>query len=232
MISMTGIIKTRQYSIEYYVAWVATYFSFFLMLPSVLPTDGTKIRFMLVVCAWNMFCASALASRMAVGKLRGSCDHMPLVCFFNVYFWLGHASLAAVTTARLVRCIGWMPTAEALHAFWRISGWYFILSAFIQVSDIAASCYGGKYRNPEYLVAFYGNAAVVASQFVIGNLCRSESFKQFMWRFAASSTSAFARRGRYDYLWRGTGWCIWSIVLYFVIVLLTRTSHTASPSLA
>lgn len=195
MLSLTGIMKTRQYSIEYYLCWISTYVSFFFMLPSVLPSDNVRIRAMLLVAVWNMSCATAFAVRFARRK-HSQLEHCTLlrwVCLFNVGFWSVHAFIASALAASSLYSFARRSPADGLHRFWWDFGVYFTLLACVSSADLAAVYCGGKYHLPEYRVAFWGNVAITLVQFAIGRLCHSNAFKFAMWRYAASIASIRAR---------------------------------------
>lgn len=234
MLSLTGVLKSRQYSLHYYGFWVVTYLSCFMILPSVLPTDNTKIRVMLMVTGWNAICAFAVGLRFAVCKWNAldTCELEPWLCYFNICFWLAHACLAMYYFASVVRSVGWLAPAQALHEFWRFTGWYFSMVSLVTAVDLAVAYRAGKYTLEHYYVAFHGNAVIIVLQFTIGRLCHSPWFKNRMWRHAASVASIQVRqdttRKSYPIVHCNQGrWILMSISLLFVTALLTRRdAHT------
>lgn len=212
LLSLVGVMKTPQYSIPYYCCWVITYMSFFLMLPSVLPTDNTRIQVMLCVTCWNMGCASLIAARFAVRKPE------PL----NVAFWSSHACLAGVFCVVAAHAAARLAPAHGLHKFWRCTGYYFQLVSLVTLMDFLVAYSTGKYHRPEFRVAFFGNLTVIAEQFAIGRLCHSHRFKNLMWTYAAQIASIRVRdntRSRAA-LWR---WLVCSAVLSFALALFATT---------
>lgn len=187
LLALTGVMKTRQYSIEYYSCWALVYLSFFFMLPSVLPTDTTKIRVVLWATFFNMLCAAGFAVRFAYRKSHQPCDFEPYVCSFLVGFWVVHFVMALFIVLSSLYALRLTP-ADGLHAFWRSFGIYFLLLGAVSAFDLAVLTAAGKYDRPEYRVAFWGNLVMTTLQFAIGRLCHSARFKNFMWRYAASTS--------------------------------------------
>lgn len=194
MASLTGVLKTRQYSVEYYCCWAMTYISIFFLLPSVLPTDNTRIRVVLLVLVWNMGCASVFAVRYCLRKLTQPCDLERWMCTFNAGFWAVHAIVAfAMSASSLYSMMRRSPEA-GLHRFWWDFGCYFILLSIVSTLDTIASSKAGKFETPQYRVAFWGNVVLSSLQFCIGALCHSNRFKLAVWRYAASVASITVRR--------------------------------------
>lgn len=184
LLALTGVLKSPQYSITYYVCWLLTYLSFFLILPCVLPTDNTRIRVMLFATIFNMACGTVLAVRFALRK-AASCSG--LVCRFDVGYWVAHAIFAAAVALANFSIVR-LPPAQSLDRFWRHCGLYWLMTATASLLSFLVVYYCGKYDKPEYRVAFYGNLALIAVQFLIARLCMSMRFKRWMWRYAASVT--------------------------------------------
>ena len=187
MLSLFFVMTTPQYSHRYYLSWVSTYLSFFFMLPSVLPTDNTKIKIMLVVTAWNMACGCGVALRYAVRKSQEVCDLKPIVCTWNPYFWAGHSTLCFFFCCAALHGSRWLPPAKGLHRFWRWCGIYFILVALLTFIDLNVSALAGKYSvGSKYRWCGIWNLALACEQGIIGRLCLYNRFKLWMWRYAAS----------------------------------------------
>lgn len=221
-------MKTRQYSIEYYACWVLVYVSFFFMLPSVLPTDTTKIRVVLWAAAFNMLCASGFAARFAHRKWHQPCDFQPYVCSFLVGFWATHCALAFSFCLSSLYAVRLTP-ANGLHVFWRSYGVYFIVLGCVSAFDLAVLTAAGKYSRPEYTVAFWGNIFLTGVQLTIGRLCHSPRFKNFMWRYAASTSIKLDPPPKptlmehvNDHCSDLLCWLVPSIVLVFLLAILAH----------
>lgn len=229
MFCLTGVLKFEQYSFMYYLSWVLTYLSFFFILPSVLPSDTNRIRVMLVVTAWNMLCASGLAMRFATKKYREESNKLR---YCNFFFWLSHSLLALYYCACAVHALAYMVPSAALHKFWRSTGYYFTCSSLLTAMDLLYSTHSGKYQDKKYGVAMYGNAAVTSIQFLIGRLCHSNRFKNFMWAYAAQIASIRQlprRQGWRDMLRCDPSWIVTSVVLVYLLSLFSVRKRHAEP---
>jgi len=188
MVSLSLVLTTPQYSNRYYLSWAATYASFFFMLPSVLPTDNTKIKVVLFATSWNMACGWCVALRYGVKKLRIThCDVAPAVCAWNPFFWFAHSLNAGFFAVAAIHAAFRLAPAKGLHRLWRWCGFYFILVAVITFVDLTVSYHSGKYDpGTKYRVAGLWNLVLAVEQFLIGRLCLHNRFKLWTWRYAAS----------------------------------------------
>mmetsp|Transcript_23924 Transcript_23924/g.74850 ORF Transcript_23924/g.74850 Transcript_23924/m.74850 type:complete len:320 (-) Transcript_23924:144-1103(-) len=230
LLALTGVLQTRQYTVEYYLCWFFAYISFFFMLPAVLPTDNTRIKLMLLVASWNMACASAFAARFGSRKRRelAECDLEWCVCVFDVSFWAVHSILAFALAASSAYSIARRAPADGLNRFWFDFGIYFTCLSLLSALDFAVAYRGGKFHVPKYYLAFWGNLGLICLQFTIGRLCHSNRFKLAMWRYAATVASIRVHDNHpRSFLHRGLArWLFASVTLLFGLALFGTSSSS------
>uniref|UniRef100_A0A7S3NKC9 Uncharacterized protein n=1 Tax=Aureoumbra lagunensis TaxID=44058 RepID=A0A7S3NKC9_9STRA len=206
-LSFFGVATAPQYSHIYYISWCCSYMAFILCLPSVLPSDNTKIKICLIVYSGNIaavsiFCFNRFATKIfALSKLwqdqniRGHLCAFPKdPCRWNLCFWGCHGVGAAFMTYFFITFSIRLPPALALYKFWRSNGFYFLFIATISAIDLTLSYRAGKYDLPKFIHAGRWNIIITIEQAFIGMLCLSQQFKLFMWRLAASSAAIRIRQ--------------------------------------
>lgn len=208
-VAFFGVIHTQQYTHLYYVCWVMTYCSFFLTLPSVLPSDNNKIQYMLVLSLGNIASAAAFTGKKALEKHRNSCDFVWYVsllefsscpftrwlCWWNMFFWSVHSVGASFMSAIFLHASTRLSPINGLYRFWKACGIYFIFVATVSGIDLAFSYRSGKYDLEAFKWAGRWNVIITVEQAVIGCLCLSHRFKNYMWAYAASVAAIKVREG-------------------------------------
>mmetsp|Transcript_25050 Transcript_25050/g.77327 ORF Transcript_25050/g.77327 Transcript_25050/m.77327 type:complete len:385 (+) Transcript_25050:166-1320(+) len=196
-LSFLGVMRFRQYSHLYYACWVSTYLSFFLTLPSVLPTDNTKIVSLLAIGLGNISTAAVFCASKALEKHRGSCDFAPVVCAWNVCFWSFQAAGATAMSFVFLHAATRLQPRAALYRFWKATGLYFLFVSSVTSFDLFLSYRAGKYDAPDFVWAGRWNVVISLEQALLGCLSLSHRFKNFIWAYAASFSSINVRDERH-----------------------------------
>ena len=212
--SLIGVGTATQYSLLYYGCWCCVYLSFFLMMPSVLPTDNTKIKIANWVGVWNMSLGACFAVHFAHRKYLAVDECVTMyprwLCRWNVVFWTMHIFNALANAGMCFQSSRYQAPAASLHHFWWAFGCYFTFLALTGFTDLGLETLAGKYNNvrsddtdvvsdsmmvatPGRKPCFYGKFAILCVQLIIGRLCHCKRFKMYMWRYAASHASISLR---------------------------------------
>mmetsp|Transcript_954 Transcript_954/g.2733 ORF Transcript_954/g.2733 Transcript_954/m.2733 type:complete len:362 (-) Transcript_954:128-1213(-) len=182
-LSLSAVFCVPQYTHLYYALWVVTFASFFLMLPTVLPTDNDRIKVMLRVSCFNVCVIVLFCFGMAYRNFE---SHGP----WQTSYWLFHGALQLVVFFKLAEA-NFLPPDRALSTFWRVCSLYFIGIAGVSVVDKIVARKSGFYERSgenETTVVVW-NWIITFEEFAIGLLCASKRFKLFVWRHAASYAS-------------------------------------------
>lgn len=186
LLSLTAVGTAPHYSHRYYLSWSVTYGAFFLMLPSVLPSDTWRIFVMLIASLWNcvlMITLCALMVRRKYLVLQSAECACLLFCRWNVGFWSFHLLNCILVFAVIAHAATRLKMADALNRYWRLAGCFFVSIASVSlVDDIVASLAGA----PQPALVLRWKVALSFELYLIGALCLSHRFKIWMWGFAAS----------------------------------------------
>lgn len=193
VMSLCSVFAAPRRSHYYYAAWTVCIASFLLLLPSVLPSDNTKINYLMHLVFGStlvVFCQCVLSAvKQYSAYVSGECERaMPRAyCKWDMVFWTVHG------TAALVLCFVWrykqrnLKPIDKLDQFWRNSGYYFIAVGTVSLADKAAFAYCGMWENAESgSRIFWWNMVITVEEFVIGILCLSHRFKAKVWRKVAT----------------------------------------------
>lgn len=186
LLSMTAVGTAPHYSHRYYMSWAVSYGAFFLMLPSVLPCDNSRIFVMLIASLWNCVLMISICAIMVRRKYRVlksvDCECLAF-CQWNVGFWSFHLLNCIVVFALIAHAATRLKMADALNRYWRLAGYFFGAIASVSlVDDIVASIAGA----PQPALVLRWKVALSFELYLIGSLCLSHRFKIWMWGFAAS----------------------------------------------
>jgi len=201
LVSMSIVFTAPQYTHRYYLSLATAIVAFFLMLPSVLPSDNSRIGVMLV--ASNHFCVcigvfSGLNARRHWKLLdSGDCERATGApawsCAWNVAFWSAHTAFPLSLTVVWAHAALRLAPADGLNRFWKFAGFYFIAIALFSLADKALSPAYRRQRNHLAARVFWWNMLLTAEEFAVGALCLSNRFKLWIWRHAASYASITVR---------------------------------------
>mmetsp|Transcript_5692 Transcript_5692/g.23658 ORF Transcript_5692/g.23658 Transcript_5692/m.23658 type:complete len:509 (-) Transcript_5692:351-1877(-) len=205
-LSMAGVFASPQYSHRYYLAWTCGFASFFSMLPSVLPSDNSKIVNMLRLCTANGLIAIAMCTWMFVKKLRqldrglldpahadyAACEPVAF-CAWNVAFWFLMGLFSLTVTVTFVDSALRLAPAPSLNRFWRWMGRYFVAVGLVCLVNTKFTLYAAA-TNDAYQAPSLWNVAIALEQIAIGAACSSKKFKLWTWSLAASYSGIAERK--------------------------------------
>mmetsp|Transcript_22081 Transcript_22081/g.69069 ORF Transcript_22081/g.69069 Transcript_22081/m.69069 type:complete len:307 (+) Transcript_22081:104-1024(+) len=198
LISLCMVYTAKQYSHRYYASWAITYSAFFLILPTVLPSDNNRILFMLVASLWNClimltFCGLMVRRKFDV-LVHGDCRHYVggrrRFCQWNLLFWSFHTLFGLFITSCIAHAALRLKPADALNRYWRLAGVFFGSIGFISLTDDLMASLSGAYQPAR---VFRWKVVLSFQMFLIGALCLSSRFKLWMWRQCARHAAITVR---------------------------------------
>ena len=194
-----GVLVAPQYSHVYYVCWFFTYLSFFCMLPSVLPTDNTKISWLLTIGAGNAVLAMLATLSLAwkkYGQLIARDETLSCrprsFCVWNVMFWIEQFGMSCAMFVVLSHAT-YLTPATGLHRFWRSCGFYFLGIGLMSLVNARFTLHAASIDDTYHAPSAWGSFLAV-EQLLIGSACLSNKFKMWTWKFAASYSAITERR--------------------------------------
>ena len=191
--ALVCVLRSEQYGFWYYAGWCLVYLSCFLMCPSVLPTDNTKIAKAGMFLIYKLSFGAIVAMIMTKRKYDyyfAQCETKWL-CAWNVVFWGAHSLMACVHGLFLLVANTRQEKPEtALHYYWYTFGCHFTFIGAVGIIDL----FFDKTLGTLDAKSLVGKGAVILVQFLIGRLCHSNTFKLKMWRYAASHASISMRQ--------------------------------------
>mmetsp|Transcript_1146 Transcript_1146/g.3421 ORF Transcript_1146/g.3421 Transcript_1146/m.3421 type:complete len:318 (-) Transcript_1146:113-1066(-) len=195
MVFLCVVFSVEEYAHAYYAAYFVSFGSFALMLPSALPTDNTRVRFVLYSTAWCGLCvlvfSVVFANRRWTSFRDGSCEARLKVprwyCAWNVFFWLAVCPPSVALCWTMVKAAR-APPIGALNCFWRAAGVYLITLGTHNALDQAVAFKAGLFETTGATKNLW-RSCITLEIVTLGFLCCSNQFKLRTWKFVASLAS-------------------------------------------